>query len=81
MFSSFSTIVATPRKCPGRQAPSSGSATAPTSTHVACPGRYISSLLGANTRSVPAAGQQGQIVVQRARIFGKIFAAGRTGWD
>ena len=37
MFSIFSTTVATPRKCPGRQRPSSGSATAPTSTHVAWP--------------------------------------------
>src|SRR5262249_54364754 len=51
----FKTTVATPRKCPGRNLPSQGSASAPTSTYVENPGGYTSSTGGANTESTSTA--------------------------
>src|SRR3954466_1281758 len=51
MLKSFETIVATPRKCPGRDLPSSRSLNPSTVIQVTAPAGYISSAVGANTRS------------------------------
>src|SRR3954447_489299 len=50
----MATTVATPSKWPGRAAPSSGAAIAPTDTAVSNPGGYTSSTAGAKTMSTPA---------------------------
>src|SRR6266540_3241004 len=53
MPSSFTTTVATPTKCPGRAAPSSGTAIVPGVTRVWSPGGYISSSEGTKTAARP----------------------------
>ncbi len=47
-------MVVTPRKCPGRDLPSSLSLRPSTITTVLAPAEYISSVLGANSRSTPS---------------------------
>ena len=54
MDRSLHTTVVTPRKCPGRNFPSSLSAMRPTSTKVSKPTGYISSSKGTKTTSTPA---------------------------
>ena len=66
-------MVATPRKWPGRNLPSNGSPTPPTSTHVACPGRYTSVVCGREDEIGAALGQFRQVRVERARILRQVF--------
>ena len=42
-------------------------------THVACPGRYTSSLAGANTRSVPQPAKSVRSASSVARVLGEVL--------
>ena len=77
---SLSTTVATPRKWPGRQTPSSGCATAGGSTYVEKPGGYMSACCGTKTRSQPRGRERLQIGFQRPRIFAKILLRAELRW-
>src|SRR5271170_2841481 len=62
MWKSLLTTVVTPRKCPGREAPSRRSPSPSTSTQVEAPAGYISSTVGAKIRSTPSASRRAQSV-------------------
>ncbi len=57
-WKSFVTTVVTPRKCPGRVFPQSGTVSAATSTAVWKPSGYMARGLGAKITSTPAAAQR-----------------------
>src|SRR5580693_139124 len=54
MWNSLATTVVTPRKCPGRERPSSLPLSSSTVTQVIAPAGYISSTDGANSNSTPS---------------------------
>ncbi len=67
MANSLATTVATPSKCPGRDAPSQTSLTPCTLTAVdGCSGHvgYISRTLGTNTTSTPTSSQHAQVALE-----------------
>ena len=71
--------MATPRKWPGRAAPSRPSATPSGSTQVAKPGGYISAGGGANRRSTPAGLRERGVVLEVARICREILRVAELG--
>ena len=74
MPSSFATTVSIPSKWPGRDRPSKSDATGPPVTLVCvAPSGYISSTVGANTKSTPRPSSSVEVAVEVARVLVEVL--------